>query len=100
MTSMMERNLPQPGQNANPERFSRRQMVWTKTARMEAWTCVACAWAFQPFGPPVGKSLEEMMLNYELQRDAEYAAHVCAMCPRTASQQIACKFSQLAGSRI
>jgi hypothetical protein len=82
MTSMMERNLPGLGESANPKRFSRREMVWIKTARMEAWTCFACAWTFQPSGPPVGDSLEEMMLNYEHQRDAEYASHVCGMCPR------------------
>ena len=100
MTSMMERNLPRQGESANPERFSRRKMVWTKTPRMEAWTCCACGWAFRPSGPPVGDSLEEMMLNYELQRDAEYASHVCAMCPKTRSARIACTFSKQADNRI
>jgi hypothetical protein len=85
MTSMMERNLPRTVESANPARFSRRRMVWTKTPSMEAWTCFACSWAFRPSGPPVGDSLDEMMLNYELQRDAEYASHVCSAHPRVKS---------------
>jgi len=100
MTSMMERNLQGQGESANPARFSRREMVWIKTPRMEAWTCSSCAWTFQPSGPPVGGNLEEMMLNYELQRDAEYASHVCAMCPRNGSGRNACAISQQAGDRI
>jgi hypothetical protein len=58
-------------------------MVWIKTPRMEAWACFACAWAFRPSGPPVGNSLEEMMQNYELQRDNEFKSHDCAQCPKT-----------------
>ena len=83
MTPLLQRYSPEPGERANPARFSRRQMVWIKTPRMEAWTCFACGWAFRPSGPPEGNSLDEMMRNYELQRDKEYASHVCAMCPRT-----------------
>ena len=82
MTPMVQSNSPRPGTIPNPGRFSQRRMVWIKTPRMEAWACCACAWAFQPSGPPVGDSLEEMMRNYELHRDAEYASHICEMCPK------------------
>lgn len=87
MTFIIDRNAPQRGQCTNPGLPPTRQMVWVKTRQMEAWTCSACAWAFNPSGPPLGNSLEEMMLNYELQRDEEYADHRCAENPRTESTQ-------------
>jgi hypothetical protein len=37
-----------------------------------------CAWAFNPLGPIVGQSIDEMKMHYELQRDQEFASHVCA----------------------
>lgn len=82
LTSIIERNSLKSEESANPGRFVSRHMVWIKTPQMEAWTCFACAWAFSPSGPPCGKSLEEMMQNYELQRDKEYACHVCTEHPR------------------
>jgi len=62
-----------------------RQMVWIKTAGMEAWGCSQCAWVFNPSDPPRGSSLDEMKQNYERQRHKEYASHVCAKHPRTKS---------------
>jgi len=53
-------------------------LAWVETPEMEAWTCAACTWAFLPSGPPLGDSLEEMIQNYERQRDTEFASHVCA----------------------
>jgi hypothetical protein len=82
LISTIERNPTMAGQcSAMAARVSR-QMVWTKTPQMEAWTCFACSWAFQPFGPPRGNSMQEMMTNYELQRDKEYASHVCTDSPK------------------
>jgi hypothetical protein len=60
-----------------------RRIVWVRTPRMEAYTCFACAWAFRPSGPPLGDSLDEMMRNYEIQRDQEFVAHVCAQFPKS-----------------
>jgi hypothetical protein len=40
---------------------------------------------FNPAGAPAGESLDEMKQKYEAQRDKEFAAHVCAEYPRTAS---------------
>jgi hypothetical protein len=37
---------------------------------------------FNPEGPPAGNSLAEMKQRYELQRDKEFATHVCAEHPR------------------
>ena len=41
-----------------------------------------CTWAFNPLGPIVGQSIDEMKMHYELQRDQEFASHVCAEHPR------------------
>jgi len=58
-------------------------MTWVKSANSELWACSQCAWAFKPSGPPLGNSLDEMMQNFERQRDQEFASHVCTEHPRT-----------------
>jgi len=63
-----------------------REMIWVKSPRSERWACSECAWAFNPSGPPVGNSLDEMKQNFERQRDKEFAAHVCAQHPRIKGQ--------------
>jgi hypothetical protein len=60
----------------------RRKMVWVKKQDFQGWACSECAWAFNPTGPVVGKSIVEMMQHYELQRDKEFTSHVCAEHPR------------------
>ncbi len=55
-----------------------RHMIWIATARMETWGCSECTWTFKPSGPPVGNFLEEMIQNFEGQRDKDCALHVCA----------------------
>jgi len=62
-----------------------RQMIWIENARMETWACSSCGWTFSPSGPPIGSDLEEMLQNFERQRDSEHASHVCAEYPRPAS---------------
>jgi hypothetical protein len=44
--------------------------------------CSECAWVFNPTSPPDGKSVDEMIRNYQLQLSEEYASHVCAWTPR------------------
>jgi len=61
-----------------------RKMNWVKTAQRQSWVCSECAWWFNPVGPAHGDSIDEMKLNYERQRDKEFAAHVCAHYPKTA----------------
>ena len=60
----------------------RRKLVWIGEDRFQGWVCSECAWRFNPVGPPVGESLDEMMRNFELQRDQEFASHVCAEHPK------------------
>jgi hypothetical protein len=56
----------------------RRRLVWVETQNFQGWACTECAWAFKPEGPVVGKSIDEMKMRYEQQRDKEFTSHVCA----------------------
>jgi hypothetical protein len=55
-----------------------RELVWVERENFHGWACSECAWAFKPLGPLVGKSIDEMKMHYELQRDKEFASHICA----------------------
>ena len=69
-------------------------MVWAYTAAMsrklvliesqsfEGFGFSECNWVFEPLGALVGKSLDEVKQNYEVQRVKEFAAHVCVKPPR------------------
>jgi len=56
----------------------RRRLIWIDEPRFLGWGCSECAWLFNPSGPPLGDSLEEMTRQYERQRTQDFAAHVCA----------------------
>jgi hypothetical protein len=60
-----------------------RKLVWEERENFQGWVCTECAWEFNPSGPVVGQSIEEMKGRYEKQRDAEFRSHVCAEYPRT-----------------
>jgi hypothetical protein len=60
----------------------RRKLVWIEEPRFMGWGCAECAWVFNPSGSPTGKSVDEMMQNYEQQRNKDFAGHVCAGHPR------------------
>ena len=55
-----------------------RRLVWIDEIRFRGFGCSECAWVFNSFGSPTGTSFDEMMLNFELQRDKEFTSHVCA----------------------
>jgi Fe-S-cluster-containing hydrogenase component 2 len=63
-----------------------RKLVWIEHSRLRCWGCSECAWVFNPFGALTGKSLDESIRNFELQRDKEFTLHVCADHPRVKSQ--------------
>jgi hypothetical protein len=54
-----------------------RKLVWIEQERFRGFGCSECAWVFKSSGAPVGKSFDEMMRNFELQRDREFTLHVC-----------------------
>jgi hypothetical protein len=59
-----------------------RKLVWIEQKRFRGFGCPECNWRFVPTGAPIGPSFDEMMHNFELQRDKEFALHVCADHPR------------------
>ena len=50
-----------------------RKLVWIEQQRFRGFGCSECAWVFNPSSAP----------NFELQRDKEFALHVCADHPGT-----------------
>lgn len=60
----------------------RRKLVWADHQNIHGWGCSECVWVFSPAGPPIGESLEEMLSQYEQQRDKEFRSHACAKYPR------------------
>jgi hypothetical protein len=79
--------------NAEPERFvwgtateaMSRKLVWIERERFWGFGCSKCGWRFKPSSAPTGTSFDEMMSNFELQRDKEFTSHVCADHPRAKS---------------
>ena len=59
-----------------------RKLVRIKTENFEGYGCSECPWAFNPAGALVGESLEEMTRLSEVQRDKEFAVHVCIERPK------------------
>jgi hypothetical protein len=59
-----------------------RKLIWEERENFQGWVCTECAWAFNPSGPVVGQSIDEMKKRYEEQREAEFRAHVCDEHPR------------------
>ncbi len=55
-----------------------RKLVWIERKRFRGFGCSECEWRFKPSGSPEGKSFDEMVRNFELQRDKEFESHVCA----------------------
>jgi hypothetical protein len=60
-----------------------RRMVWIERPHFRCWGCSECAWVFNPSRTPVGTSFDEMMRNFELQRDQAFTLHACADHPRS-----------------
>ncbi|HXC44443.1 MAG TPA: hypothetical protein VNY51_13090 [Candidatus Dormibacteraeota bacterium] len=63
-----------------------RQLIWIERQRFRGFGCSECAWVFISSSAPSGKSFDEMMRNFELQRDQEFTLHVCADHPNRQKQ--------------
>jgi hypothetical protein len=81
-----EKLMPQTGTYSRRARHAMlaplRELIWIQEPHFRGWGCSECAWVFNPSGPPVGNSFQEMKENYLRRRDEESAAHVCAGLPR------------------
>jgi hypothetical protein len=60
-----------------------RKLVWVEQPDLRCWGCSECAWVFNPSCAPTGKSFNESVHNFELQRDKEFTLHVCAQSPKS-----------------
>jgi rubredoxin len=60
------------------EEISSRKLVRVEGRSFRGWGCSECAWVFNPAGPPVGRSLDEMTRNFQMQLSEEFASHACA----------------------
>lgn len=65
----------------NAKRQMPSRLVWIDEKRFRGFVCSECAWVFNPSGSPAGNSFNEMMRNFELQRDREFSSQVCADHP-------------------
>jgi hypothetical protein len=62
-----------------------RRLVWIDEKRFRGFGCSECGWVFNTSDSPTGNSFDEMMRNFELQRDREFSSHVCVGYSRNAS---------------
>ena len=75
---------PDPNPRSSlPPIVAMRELIWIDKDRFRGWGCSECGWVFNPSGAPTGKSFDQMMRNFELQRDNEFTAHVCPEHPKT-----------------
>jgi hypothetical protein len=56
----------------------RRKLVWIEQRGFGGFGCSECSWRFRPSNAPAGTSFDEIMRDFELQRDKEFISHVCA----------------------
>jgi hypothetical protein len=61
---------------------SSRKLVRIEGQSFRGWGCSECAWVFHPSDPPIGKSLDEMKRNFQMQLSQEFASHDCPEHPR------------------
>jgi hypothetical protein len=54
-----------------------RKLVWIEQQRFGGFGCSECGWRFRPSDALTGATLDEIMRNFELQRDKEFVSHVC-----------------------
>jgi hypothetical protein len=59
-----------------------RKLVWIKNQNFQGFGCSECQWVFNPTGPLVGKTFDQLKQAYEEERDKEFVAHACAKFPR------------------
>jgi hypothetical protein len=78
----LERFTPgaQVGPRSGPatEAAMNRELIWIEEERFRGFGCSQCGWRFKGSSVALSASFDEMMRNFELQRDREFKSHVCA----------------------
>jgi hypothetical protein len=67
----------------NAKRQMPSRLVWIDEKRFRGFGCSECAWVFNPSGSPAGNSFNEMMRNFELQRDREFSSQCLRRSPKS-----------------
>ena len=75
----------------DPKMRMPRRLVWIDEKQFRGFGCSECAWVFNTSGSPTGNSFDQMMRNFEAQRDTELSSHVCADHPTNASAKNSAK---------
>jgi hypothetical protein len=57
-----------------------RELIWQVESGLLG--CSECGWVFRPGKAPQDKPPEEIARDFVLQRDKDFAAHLCAAHPR------------------
>jgi hypothetical protein len=65
-----------------------RKLVWIEQERFRGFGCSECGWRFKSSETPSGRSFDEMMRNFESQRDKEFTSHACADHPRAQNTEV------------
>ena len=60
-----------------------RKLVWIEQSHFRGFGCSECGWRFKSPDALTGTSFADMVRNFELQRDREFAVHVCLDHPKT-----------------
>jgi hypothetical protein len=58
----------------NAKKTDAQQACMDRRKTFSGFGCSECAWVFSPSGLPTGNSFDEMMRNFELQRDREFTS--------------------------
>jgi hypothetical protein len=64
-----------------------RGVAWIKNENFQGYGCSECDWKYKPSGELAGASLDEMKKKYQVERDKEFAAHVCVKRTNTICQK-------------
>ncbi len=82
------RHVVRPRWGAATKAAMSRTLVWIEQQRFRGFGCSDCGWRFKPTGSPTGTSFDEMMRNFELQRDKEFTLHVCSESPKNQEHKL------------
>jgi rubredoxin len=58
------------------------KLIWTEGQNFAGWGCAKCGWVFNPAGPAVGNSIDEMKEHFRTQLSQKFASHSCPDHPR------------------
>src|SRR4029077_7153792 len=77
-SSLTKTLRPYDSKRVLAEAATRRKLVWIERPLFRGFGCSECRWRFKPADALTDISFNDMMRNFELQRDKEFTSHVCA----------------------